>query len=418
MIIEELKIQDFRGIRNLELSLSSNLTVIVGRNGAGKTTILDAIATMLQPIRMLYPDTQGKLQFRQPTFKKEDIRFEANDFFLSLGYRLDETEMPSSDIVESRYSEVGRHPANPTLLNLWEKAQRSNFEPSERPLFVYYHQDRGFKNTTTSKDVFNYDILQDTSLQADLKAINDLEVWWDKLDAQEARQVRDNKEPEYRDPQLQAVRRLIRSIDSFKDISFSSTASQQGLLLTKNDGTLVHVDKLSSGERSYIILLADLARRLQVVAPELPLHEIPGVVLIDEVELNLHPAWQSEILTTLCKTFKKCQFIATTHSPQVVSSVKSENVRILSTSKNGQMTADLPLSTKGRTSNYLLQGIFGSSERFPPLDRLIDEFNDAIDRANLTAASQLFDKISIEIEGQPPDLIVLKKRLKKLEQSK
>ncbi len=417
MIIKKLTVKNFRGIRTLELSFNSNLTVIVGRNGAGKTTILDAVATMLQPIRMLFPGPQSKPQFRQPTLTKEDIRFDANDCFLRLEYRLSETEVPSSDFVETSYSEIGRGPANPTLLRLWKKAQNLSSEPIERPLFVYYHQDRGFKNKTTSSDVFNYDLLQETSLQADLKAINDLEVWWDKLDAQEARQVRD-KEPNFRDPQLQAVRKLIRSIDSFSDISFSSTASKPGLFLTKKDSTLVHVDKLSSGERSYIILLADLARRLQVVAPDSPLHEIRGVVLIDEVELNLHPAWQSEILTTLCKTFKKCQFIVTTHSPQVISSVKSEAVRILSTSKNGEMTTDLPLSTKGRTSNYLLEGIFGSSERYPPLDRLIDEFNSAIDRADFAVASQLFIEISGQLEGQPPDLIVLKKRLKKLETSK
>ncbi|MGC1505464.1 MAG: AAA family ATPase [Sulfitobacter sp.] len=417
MIIKKLTVKDFRGIRNLKLSFSSNLTVIVGRNGAGKTTILDAIATMLQPIRMLFPNTQGKPQYRQPALTKEDIRFDADDCFLRLEYRLGETEISSPDVVEIRYSELGRQPSNPTLAKLWERAQNSSLELTERPLFVYYHQDRGFKNKTTSTDVFNYDILQETSLQADLKAINDLEVWWDKLDAQEARQVRD-KEPKFRDPQLQAVRKLIRSIDSFSDISFSSTASQPGLFLTKKDGTLVHVDKLSSGERSYIILLADLARRLQVTAPNSPLNEIPGVVLIDEVELNLHPAWQSEILTTLRKTFANCQFIVTTHSPQVISAVKSEDVRILSASENGTMTAGLPLSTKGRTSNYLLEGIFGSSERYPPLDLLIDEFNDAIDAADLAAASQLFLKISNQIEGHPPDLIVLKKRLKKLEASK
>lgn len=422
MILRSLQIKDFRGIRDLEIDFHEQLTVIVGRNGAGKTSILDALAGMLQSLRMLWPDSLGKYQYRKPSILKEDVRYGAKDCLISLSFDLKRQNPVLVDDhgekISVRFSELGKNTAeNKNMIQLFRQAEEGNFQAEAKPLFIYYHQERGFKNKAKSTDVFNSDTLQDTSLQADLKAINDLEAWWDKLDAQEARQVRDS-DASFRDPQLQAIRLLIDQIDSFSGISFSSTSSQPGLFLTKNDGSLVHVDKLSSGERSYIILLADLARRLQVVAPSCPISEIPGIVLIDEIELNLHPTWQSEIISTLCKAFRKCQFIVTTHSPQVLSSALSENIRVLNVNEFGEILIETPISTKGRTSNYLLEGVFGASERFPPIDRLIDQFNDAIDDANLSEAKSLFDRISGQVEGEPSDLLVLKKRLRKLEGAK
>jgi len=176
--------------------------------------------------------------------------------------------------------------------------------------------------------------------------IGDLEAWWDQRDAQEARRVRDG-ESSYHDPQLAAIRELVGSIDGFSHVAFDADASPSGLHFVKDDGTPVHVSGLSAGERSYLVLLADLARRLQVFAPGKPLGEISAIVLIDEIELNLHPGWQSEIVPTLAKVFQGCQFVLTTHSPQVLSGVSSEKVRIIE--EDGKVT--VPLSTRGRTSN-------------------------------------------------------------------
>jgi len=251
-------------------------------------------------------------------------------------------------------------------------------------------------------------------LEGDLRAISHLETWWDQKDAEEARRVRDTSETDFRDPQLQAIRSLIQRVDSFKDIYYSYKSVNPGLYFRKNDNSIVHISKLSGGERSYIILLADLARRLQISYPELDLSEIPGIILIDEIELNLHPLWQSEIVQTLREIFKECQFIITTHSPQVISAVSKEHVRIIDNRGDGTVVVETPLSTRGRTSNYLLEGVFGATERFPEVDVAISKFNDAIDMRNEQAAKDLLDLIQRSVDGSPPDLLVLKKRLKKL----
>ena len=158
-----------------------------------------------------------------------------------------------------------------------------------------------------------------------------------------------------------------------------------------------------------------MARRLQVFAPGNTLDEIPAIVLIDEVELNLHPGWQSEIVPTLTDVFRACQFIVTTHSPQVLSGVDSAKVRIIEEDVPGwSWKVTVPLSTRGRTSNYLLEGVLDASERYPPIDTLIGDFNTAIDREDVPAATQALEQIEQEIGDDAPTLLVLRKRLKTL----
>jgi hypothetical protein len=187
-----------------------------------------------------------------------------------------------------------------------------------------------------------------------------------------------------------------------------------GLYLHKKSGAKVNINSLSSGEKAFIILLADLARRLQMMRPDTPAADIPGVVMIDEIELNLHPAWQSKILSILGRVFPNCQFIVTTHSPQVISSVGNECVRVLSLTDDGSLAAPEPLSTKGRSSNYLLEGVFGATERSPDVDLLFDEFNGAVDDRDFSRARELLEKIREGVDGEPPELLVLKTRLQRI----
>ena len=94
------------------------------------------------------------------------------------------------------------------------------------------------------------------------------------------------------------------------------------LLIDKGDQSF-DISQLSDGERSFLALICDLGRRLALANPELtnPLLGA-GVVLIDELELHLHPKWQREVRDKLLATFPNVQFIATTHSPFIIQSMK------------------------------------------------------------------------------------------------
>ena len=285
--------------------------------------------------------------------------------------------------------------------------------------FIYYRHDRfsDQEHATLrggSEKLFDPTYIRQNFVGGGFRQGFELQSWWDKRDAQEARIVRDASS-DYRDPELEAIRQLIDSVDGFSGITYSSTGTKPGLYLIGENGARVHISRLSSGEISYLVLLADLARRLQVLSPKTPLNKIPAVVLIDELELSLHPEWQSEIVPKLAKTFSACQFIMSTHSPQVVSGVENRQVRVLTVGKNGERLADTPLSTRGRTSNYLLEGVFGAADRYPPVQRVIDEFNAAIDEGDVEGAGQVLKDLEREVFEDTATMLVLRNRLKKLQ---
>ncbi len=414
MKIDRLYLENYRGIDRLVLEFNPDITVIVGRNGVGKSSILDATATLLRTVQFSWRSDGFEPAGADTTIPARDKKRPDQTTFISIKLNWGEAkgvEVPENINLSSDYQ---RLQDNPDLLNFINHAYNGSFAKFERPLIVYYRQDRGFENNGGMPgELVDKRATILTSLQGELKAITHLESWWDRHDAQEARTVRD-VDQKFRDPQLEAIRKLITEIDGFKGITYSSTRNPAGLYFQKDDGSSVHVSSLSSGERSFIILLADLARRLQLMKPDASLGDIPGIVLIDEIELNLHPEWQSKILVTLRGVFKMCQFIITTHSPQVISSIEGEHVRILERNVDGIHEVKKPLKTKGQTSNYLLEGVFGAHERYPESDRLIDRFNDAIDAKNLKQAELLFEQIKEQIEGDPPELLLLMKRLKKL----
>ncbi|WP_168879724.1 AAA family ATPase [Rhizobium sp. P28RR-XV] len=417
MKIDRLFLQEFRGIPKLEIAFDDRITVIVGRNGQGKTSILDALATILQSIQLSWPSEGAPGLYHAPQVSVSDRRHKSNQTRVRLDFSFEKAEslgtIPVPSMLEAGYTDSSDNQQLGRYNEFWQYASAGGLAREERPLMVYYRQDRGFDANPHATEPVDRASTIMSSLNGQLKAISHLETWWDKRDAQEARRVRD-KDQTYRDPQLEAIRALIKQIDGFSDVSYSSTNEPEGLYFEKLDGTMVHVSVLSSGERSFIILLADLARRLQTMEPGVTLAEISGIVLIDEIELNLHPAWQSKIITTLQSVFLKCQFVITTHSPQVVSAVESDHVRALSTRDDGEIEAKTPLRTKGQTSNYLLEGVFEADERLPEVAGMFDQFNIAIESKNLRQAKSILAKISKSIEGDPPELLVLRKRLKQL----
>lgn len=416
MRFTSLCMKDFRATRDLEIGFEPDVTVIVGRNGAGKTSILDVLCLMMQFLHARLDEPWR--DFLTVEKSDLDIRIDADKFVLGLEFSIEDPSLDSvdRDILEA----IGCRDQHRVDFRFCGMPERNLSVGILRPHFIYFRQERGFESENIlwamkqATEVLNPESIQNQSLEKDMQAIKGLEAWWDRRDAQEARKVRD-EDQDYRDPQLEVIRNLVARIDGFSGIVFHSTASPPGLQLVKSDSTPVNVRSLSSGERSFIVLLADLARRLQVLEPGKKLENIAAIVLIDEIELNLHPAWQSKIVPILSEAFSACQFIVTTHSPQVLSGVGSRQVRIVEVdATGGSSKVTTPLSTHGRTSNYLLEGVLGASERFPPVDALIGEFNAAIDRGDADAAAAGLAELEEEIGDDAATLLVLRKRLKKL----
>ncbi len=179
------------------------------------------------------------------------------------------------------------------------------------------------------------------------------------------------------------------------------------MLIDKNNVTL-SVLQLSQGEKSLLALVADIARRLVLLNPSLddPLAG-NGIVLIDEVDLHLHPEWQQSVIPNLLKTFPNIQFIMTTHSPQVVTTVHDECLRIL---ENGKIY-NAPKGSKGAESSRMLKRVFGVDVR-PPNDSYtkdLAEYKSLVysDNWDCSIAQELRLKLNEQFGDEEPDLTEL-----------
>ncbi len=409
MKIDKISIENFRAVRNGFVEFDPELTILLGRNGSGKTSVLEAVARCLKTSLLQWKIEGSSAFFHEGVIRRNEVRVGETDAEITLVLNFD--EVPPDRQKQGIVAKFENAQFRPMIGSQLSALTGLNLTPT---LPVYYRQDRSF-NRGSGMDTGSREQVWATSIDGNFQILDDLNKWWDKRDAQEARQVRDRSEPDYRDPQLEAIREAVRQIEGFSRIFFASDRDPPGLFIEKSNGISVPLGQLSSGELSYITLIADLARRLQMIQPEKPLCEIEGIILIDEIELNLHPAWQSQITPTLRSIFRGCQFVISTHSPQVVSGVESRHVRILEIDADGTLRCETPKNTKGRTSDYLLEGVFKASERDPIVDGLIGDFNDAVDEDDYERAKNLLVRIQDAIDGEPPEIIVLKKRLRRIE---
>ena len=123
------------------------------------------------------------------------------------------------------------------------------------------------------------------------------------------------------------------------------------------DGQTLIVNQLSDGEKCLMAMVGDIARRMALANPLLdnPLHG-DGIVLIDEVDLHLHPLWQRMMIPRLLETFPNCQFLISTHSPHVLTHVQPQNIFMLHT-EDGKFICEHPQESYGKTSERILEDL-------------------------------------------------------------
>ena len=227
--------------------------------------------------------------------------------------------------------------------------------------------------------------------------------------------IRDNKN--HQDKKLVAVRKAIYSlISEFSDLRIRRSPLQMTVNKTIGDKVEeLSINQLSDGEKCLLAMVGDIARRLAIANPSLddPLQG-EGIVLIDEIELHLHPQWQHKIIPRLTETFPNCQFIVTTHSPQVLSHVQPENIYILQSTPNG-IIASYPESSYGRDSNQILEDYMGTPERPQDIKDKILKIFQVIDQNDLAEAKKLCESLGSEIGSDEPELIRARAVIKRKE---
>jgi predicted ATP-binding protein involved in virulence len=183
------------------------------------------------------------------------------------------------------------------------------------------------------------------------------------------------------------------------------------MIVQKGDTTL-EIDQLSDGEKNLLALAGDLGRRLAQANPSLedPL-SAEAVVMIDEIELHLHPGWQRMVVERLRETFPHCQFILTTHSPQVLSQIPAESVILLDRFQR----VELPAGTLGRDSNSILSEIMGVPERPQATAERIHEIARMIDEEELLQARVALDELARQLGEHDSEVVRLRSLIEFLE---
>lgn len=400
MQIERLRVESYRGFQSLELTFEPDVTVLVGVNGAGKSSLLDAIAVMLS-------DALYRAAGERPrSFDDLDIHTGESACWAELTARFPATpDLVTWSLAHARKGfKRGRSVARGAVM-FWAEttqARRSAVQAMSEPIAVYYPTERtlldvpgrvGKKHTFTSVDALAQALEPRT---VDFRLF--FEWFREREDIENERRARED--PRHRDPGLTAVRAAIEAfMPDFYDPRVQR--APQRFVVTKR-GVVLEVDQLSDGERSLLALVGDLARRLSMASPVDALHH-PAVVLIDEIEIHLHPAAQRDLIARFRRTFPNVQLVLTTHSPYALGEVPARCVRLL---RDFQIEAPT-IETEGQSVSVISTEVQGASVRPTAVESLLVETRRAIDENDRGTAERTLSRLRELVGDADPDVIRL-----------
>ncbi len=410
MRIDRLKLQNYKGFREFDVDLDPRFNLFVGDNASGKTSVLDAITIGLDSwfIGMRGVAGIGSIGPEEVYLKafpyEDSISFEKQfparaEFIGSVmdqGVRWERelareggrtTTVGSKQLsrIAREAEERVRSGENMTLPLLcaygterlwWESADRNKRNKKETGRKFPSRFD-GYKKCT-------YFEIQETDL-----------LEWIREQVS-AGQQRDSETVAFR-----VIRKaIIGCVEGAKDIYYDERYRDLVVVTEEHGHQLFHT--LSDGQRIMVSMIGDLAKRAVTLNPHLgidALHFTPGVVTIDELDLHLHPKWQRRVIHDLKQTFSALQFVATSHSPQLVGEAQVNELRLL---ENGQ-AFKVPRSF-GMDSNRALEEIMDASSRNEGVKNLLSRMGNSIEDENLDQAKELLAEVKEQLGENDPQV--------------
>jgi len=402
MRLESLRLQNYRGFEDATLPLDRPLTVLFGENGSGKSSVLMALGLCFSELFKHVILGEHKAFTLIPTY--DDIRLGAKQFVIGIELRQD------TQSLKGGFSYV---PGDSSLLGgfntLPSKVLKGNsilpiFYPSDRTI---NRSPEIFENLGSAAEPQHYlkHALAD-ALNPGHFGFRSFFLWFkEREDAENRRKVQE-KNLSATDPQLSAVRAAIEGLLP----GYTNPRIQHDPLrleITKGNQPL-SMDQLSDGEKQVLVMTADIARRLSMVYPkeQKPLEQ-EGIILVDEVELHLHPSWQRQILPAWRRVFPNCQFIVTTHSPQVISEVPNDAVFLVKDFQFVRPSAP----TEGRDSNSILEESMNTPERPREAKAELEKIAGLIDTEDYAGARTHLDTLAQKLTEQDNEIVRLRTML-------
>ena len=421
MKVLELSLFNFRCAKEMILpDLQPDLNLFVGVNGAGKSTILDAVAYLLSLALSRLRSPHGKGTALQET----DIRNSSNT--AAIGIMCDSDQTKGQVSWTNTLTRMGRLPRIPPHINAlsdgpievyeWAQAIRREIEETQEhcnlPVFVYYPVHRAVLDIPLRiRKLHVFGLLQSSDKALPLGrnsrktgiGFREFFEWFRNREDLENELFRDTG-PFHPDPQLAAVRKALNVfLPEFSDISIKRNPLR--MVAKKKDNT-IRVDQMSDGEKCLLALIGDLARRLAIANPARPnpLHG-EGIVLIDEIDLHLHPSWQRTAIPNLLRTFPNCQFFITTHSPQVLGEVEPRCIFLLRHEEAGDLTVGKTEQSLGLDSAEILEMLMETERRNEGVTGELKTIFDQIDLGEYDVAKNAIADLKSRVNGDIPELV-------------
>ncbi|MFN3893160.1 MAG: AAA family ATPase [Acinetobacter sp.] len=439
MKIQSFSLKNIGQFQDISVSLaptkdySSNVTVFIGNNGSGKTSLLKSATTALTwfVARLKHEKSNGT------PIPEQVISNGANSALIEVIVKA--TDIQNHDltynwrITKSRTARKAEFTTSLIELNQltdYYKHRLAEDETTSLPLIAFYpversvidiplkirekHQflqidgyDNALNNAVDFRRFFEWFREREDVENERIKDII-LFLKQDHTDELFSKKIEEYNSDSFKDIQLEAVRQAIYAfMPDFKNLQVTRKP-RLAMVIDKN-GKQLNVSQLSQGEKSLMALVGDIARRLAMMNPKLdnPLHG-QGIVLIDEIDMHLHPQWQRTIIHRLQTTFPNCQFILTTHSPLVISDAQD----ILVYDLEDQKITALP-SLYGQDANTVLLQYMDTSYRNPVVTEQITQAMDAIQNNSLDKAQLLINDLRSTVGENQLDVMRLIAMLKK-----
>lgn len=404
MKIRDLEFINFKQFVDAGIKFNPQLTVLSGRNGAGKSSVLQAVRIILSWLVARIRNENGQGQYiPQLSINNGEIN---GCIKASLGddnFTVIPNKAKPGLFKDYKFEIGGIKDISNSIRQRYQKNQRTSI-----PVFAFYGVERAVLDIPLRIRMHEYSSFNayDKCLEGAAN-FRSFFTWFrvceDWENEQNARNNEGNSKIQH--PGLKSFREaLTKFMPEYTGIHVSRHPLE--MRICKNEIWL-NVEQLSDGEKIYLALIGDLCHRLSLANPEGNPLDGEGIVLIDEIDLHLHPQWQSEIAQRLTMTFPNIQFIVTTHSPHVINNVPTESLRMIS--DNGDiLTSDY---SYGLPSEIIFKDIMGLKHDVPEkIDSLIKDFYKFISAGNLDSAGDEIARLE-DIVPEYPELVRMRKIL-------
>ncbi len=411
MRIDSLVIKNFKGYSERTFEFAPSFNLLVGPNGVGKTSALDALAVTAgswllgvrgYDSRHFYP---SDVRLAPRTYDGE-FRFEEQYpiEIIATGQVLGSPCTWSRSLSRPKgRSTTGGALALRRLAASADKQVRDG-EPVTLPLISYYGTGRLWLEPRHNAQVKNADKL------AKKRELSRLEGYKNSVDPRLSvsdlvRWIARHSWISYQQGHETSVFRMVKKaiLDCVEDAENLYFDPKRGevVVVMKEHGPQPF-SNLSDGQRTMLAMIGDIAQKATKLNPQFGdkvLQECPGVVLIDELDLHLHPRWQRHVIHDLKSTFPKIQFFATTHSPQIVGQALAQEVILLDTD-----SAVNPAQAYGMDTNWILKHLMGAESETSEMRDGVSQIRQWIEANELEKARKKLQELRSLIQGDRPDL--------------